>query len=406
MRIAVIGAGGAGMTAAYYLAAKHDVVLLEKQAVAGGSVRTVNRNVCNSSVARDVYLDNGVIEFHVAHSPTLIALMAELEIPLERFIGGSSSLYRIDGRSFHMPGGIRRFPGMISRIQNRFRLAWLMRYILPIIVRLKHAGDDAVVGDVLGQDGMSNWLRMLVMYGYSMPFNEIDDFPATLAAQTLKQGSLGTRWLRIPGGVYTYMERILKVRGERIELRTSQADVQVSKNDTGLIVQASGQTEAFDRVVIATPPDQVLSIIEKPGPLEKELFSVWEPNIITTVIHRDTSIYDRWEIPAYMEFDVFEKDEGRDAGYNAYLNRLSGLPENSGSSYFLAFNLEDRIDPSLIVDRQVHHTPRYTRQSYATQNGIKALSGTDGIYFAGAYLNNGLHEGAVKSGFTVSQEMV
>ena len=100
-------------------------------------------------------------------------------------------------------------------------------------------------------------------------------------------------------------------------------------------------------------------------------------------------------------FGVFEKNGGKDAGYNAWLNRLCDIPATLGVDYFLAYNMEDRIDPSKIIDRQQHHTPLYTAKAIGTVDHIKADNGRNNTWHAGAYLANGLHEGAIQSALAV-----
>jgi len=100
---------------------------------------------------------------------------------------------------------------------------------------------------------------------------------------------------------------------------------------------------------------------------------------------------------------VFNKNGGTDAGYNAYLNRLSGLSDKYPPHYFLSFNLEDWIDESKIIHRQQHHTPLYNGKGYATLAGIRKINGNNHTFFAGAYLENSLHEGVIESGFKASK---
>ena len=80
---------------------------------------------------------------------------------------------------------------------------------------------------------------------------------------------------------------------------------------------------------------------------------------------------------------------------------MCGLPDGHNTNYFLAFNLEDRIDPQKILDRQRHHTPRYTARAARYIDEIKAGNGRNNTYHAGAYLYNGLHEGAIQSALAI-----
>lgn len=404
MHVVVIGAGAAGMASAHYLAKTHQVTLLESQAILGGNVRTLNRNVESKTLPEDIFLDNGVIEFHRKHSPGLSALVDELGLELRQFEGGSTGLYLEGGKSFHMPGAIREQKcSALKKGLQYLRLAWLMRYLLPIAVRMSRCrpGTGTSVADFLGNDEMSRWMKMLLMYGYSIPYANIDRFPAPLAVRTLRKGGIGTQWVGLVGGAYRYMEEIISRAGDRLRVKTGQTISAVTRVQNGVIVECSDEVLQADRVVFATPPDQVLPLLADADSQEKIWFAPWQANYAETIIHTDESIYADWPLHSYSEFDVFEKNGGADAGYNAYLNRLCGLPRDHGSHYFLAYNLDDRIDPEKILDRQRHHTPFYTAQAVAFVEQIKKDNGRNNTCHAGAYLYNGLHEGAIQSALAI-----
>ncbi|MEH6634556.1 MAG: hypothetical protein V7700_03510, partial [Halioglobus sp.] len=175
----------------------------------------------------------------------------------------------------------------------------------------------------------------------------------------------------------------------------------ISRSNNGVEVQCGDLALQADKIVIATPPAQVLQSLRDPNPHEASVFANWHENRATTVIHTDTDLYNAWGKPGYTEFDVFAKAGGNDAGYNAYLNRLCGLPEDHHTHYFLAYNLADRINPAKILHTQHHCTPLYTSDAYCSIDAIKAHNGSNNTYFAGAYLYNGLHEGAAQSALSI-----
>jgi predicted NAD/FAD-binding protein len=406
MNIVIIGAGAAGMTCAHYLAAKNRVTVLERRPVPGGNICTLNRNISTNQLPEGVFVDNGVIEFHREHSHALRTLMGELGLELTVIAGGSTGLYLEDGRSFHMPGAIRdqQLP-LHKRLRRYGSLAWCMRHLLPIGLKIMRHRSDPVanVGHILGQNLMSDWMKMLLMYGYSIPYQQIDQFPARLAIPTLLQGSPGTQWVRLNGGVYRYIEAIIERAGSQLDLRTGETVRSVARNSDRVLVECDSGVIEADKVIFATPPDQVLELLADADENERSWFSPWRANHIETLIHTDSSLYEPWNITAFSEFDLFEKEGGKEAGYNAWLNRLCDIEENSGVDYFLAYNLEDRINPAKIIDRQKHHTPLYTAQAMQSVDRIKAANGRNNTWHAGAYLANGLHEGAIQSAQAVKK---
>ena len=76
MKIAVIGSGISGLSAAYFLAQKHEVVLLEQDGRVGGHTNTIAINTPSGPGA----VDTGWIVYNGINYPNLTALFKELEV--------------------------------------------------------------------------------------------------------------------------------------------------------------------------------------------------------------------------------------------------------------------------------------------------------------------------------------
>ena len=110
-------------------------------------------------------------------------------------------------------------------------------------------------------------------------------------------------------------------------------------------------------------------------------------------------MYDRFNIKQPSEFDFFQTESRW--GYNGFLNQLCG--SLSPEHYFLSYQLEELIAPDRIIHREKHHTPMYTTQSFQYRDEIVDTNGEHNTYHAGAYLGDGLHEGAITSAFRVAK---
>ena len=116
-------------------------------------------------------------------------------------------------------------------------------------------------------------------------------------------------------------------------------------------------------------------------------------------MHRDRTLYELYGIQQGAEFDFFQTDTSW--GYNACLNQMCNVSSNQ--FYGLAFHLQDRIDPEEIIHIQRHHTPFYTVAALQHRPEVIATNGENHTYHVGAYLGDGLHEGAVTSAMAVAQ---
>lgn len=406
MKIAIIGGGAAGLTTAYFLDKQHSVTVFEKQPILGGNVRTLGKNVPIDTLPSDVNIDNGVIEFQRENFVNFHKLLEELDVPNEKLLyGGSSTLFLANGQYILGPGAVR---ATNTNWLGRAREFGKLLRVFPDYRRLQQQAN--VPSEMLRDQPTANflqddkhwhvWQKMLLMYAYSIPYRQIGDFPAEIALPILGQSGLGTPWTRIIGGVYTYMEKILAALRGEVHINVTIRSIR--RSNAGVdITFASGELAQFDKVVFATPPDQVLALLDDPSEEERIRFAAWRPNHATTVIHTDMSIYQPYGVTVFNEFDVFQKDNG-DAGYNGYLNRLCGLPK-SAPRYNLAYNLADRIQPDQIIQTQQHHTPLYTTEALRHRTAVIATNGTNHTYHAGAWLDNGLHEGAINSALAVKR---
>ncbi len=400
MRIAIIGGGASGMVTAYLLDQQgHDVTVFEKQPMLGGHIRTLNKNVMPNHSDCDQVLENGVLEFPSAFH-NFLALMQQLNVELEPVDIGSG-LFFSDGHHILSGAMIRRNFRGLQRLVEYLRLDTLYARSAGFWVRMQFPKMrdfyDQSMGQRLGQDCDRNtWLKLLTMYSYSTPYDQIDDFPAELAIPALRQ-YIFVKWFRIHGGVYTYIEKILEQFRGKIVLNALVKTI--TRPSDGITLELPDGQQTFDKVVFATPPDQVIPLLADPTPAETRRFQPWQPNYARTFLHADTSMYTPYGIAQPSEFDFFKTDQGW--GYNAFLNQLCDI--KSGQCYSLAFNLASLIEKDKIIHIQEHHTPLYTTESFHYRDEIVETNGENNTYHAGAYLGDGLHEGAVTSAIRVVQ---
>ena len=401
MKIAIIGGGASGMVTAYLLDKKgHQVTVFEKQPILGGHIRTLNKNIKPNQSDCNQFLEGGVLEFPCAFHHFL-ELMTDLKVELEPVAVGSALLLK-DGRHFLSALTIQKNFKGIQRVIEYLKLNTLYARAAGLWVKTRstqvHNLYNQPMSQYLNRECIRNsWLKLLTMYSYSMPFNLIDNFPTEMAIPALRD-YVFVNWVRIKGGVYSYIEKILERFTGEILLNVEVAKISRQPNSVKIGL-SDGVTQLFDKVVFATPPDQVMKLLSDPTNEEIQRFSAWQKNQAKTVIHTDTSMYARHGIKQSSEFDFFQTDNGW--GYNAYLNQLCGI--SSSIQYSLAFNLDGLIAKDKILHIQEHHTPLYTVESFRYRNEVIITNGENNTYHAGAYLGDGLHEGAIASAIRVAQ---
>ena len=98
MKIAVIGAGIAGLGAAWALSKRHDVTLFEQETRAGGHANTQEIHISGKPVA----VDTGFIVYNTLNYPHLTRLFEALDVPSNE--SDMSFSVSLDGGRWEMAG--------------------------------------------------------------------------------------------------------------------------------------------------------------------------------------------------------------------------------------------------------------------------------------------------------------
>lgn len=405
MKIAIIGGGASGMLLAHLLNSKHDITIFEKESILGGNIRTLNKNVKHVALHNDIIIDNGVIEFAHNQFPTFFKIMANLGVFLSSF-PGNGALYLQNGDYYLGRNLIKtKVKGFLDQSKEYLKLISLFPdlLLLHLKVKLKLGRiEEYTTGELFNRRILHCWMRSLAMYAHSVPYKDIDQYyPAELCMSLFKTYAFGTKWYTIHTGIYTYIEKILESFKGKIILNSKIQAVTRNENKVQILM-TNGDNLIFDKIVFASTPEQVLKLLKDPTSDEKKRFGGWKSHRIKTIIHTDNSLYAQYPLKYYSEFDIFESSKG-DFGYNGYMNRIASL--DSKIPYFMGYNIEKLISSKKILHKQIHTTPFYTVEAMKYRKEIKNTNGENNTYYAGAYLYDGLHEGAAISATEVARIM-
>lgn len=408
MRIAIIGAGASGLVTAWLLQQRFEVEVFEKSFIPGGHVRTLNRNVPCPEMPANVCIENGVLGFHRQSYPHFFRLMEKLQVPLLDdkpkaclYIGRSE--YPVTPktllRSITAFNLLRKIKEIVKLLQmnNAYK-----RFEASLEQLIVDTPPEAPTGPLLSPNTeMKAFQRAMLMLSFSTPIEHVDALPAGLTLPFLAALKYPD-WSYVKGGVYHYLEILLNDFRGVVHLNASINHVSRSPQNVELHL-ADGQVRVFDKVVFATSPGKLLDLIQNPSEAEQRCFAPWHDRSFETIAHTDRSVYNGFDIVKRTPMDFFVNQKTQEAGYNTSMNQSYGLPESPG--YAFAYHLEDRIDSRNVLDRQEHVVPVYTGEAFATRPEIKGIQGENQCYYVGAWLGNGLHEGAVSSAVEVAVKL-
>ncbi|MCC6811475.1 MAG: FAD-dependent oxidoreductase [Deltaproteobacteria bacterium] len=408
-RIAIIGGGVAGLTAAYLLHRRYDVALFERQSRLGGNAYTLHTDDGHS-------VDIAVAAFGRAGYKQFYRLLDELGVDTCACAGSLMSFHDLDARDglYMTPAwsGLRRQRFDILRPHKLGTFFELARRISDA-VRRERAGelDGMTVANALDRVGaLSPSARAVALSVFcllsSMSGAEVLAAPASFFFRKIAKHNdvVSPRALysvrAVVGRTQRYVAALAAPFLDRITLNASIAKV-LRARDGVTITFADGQTQGFDHVVFACNADQALRLLAAPTPLERELLGAWRYKDGRVVVHRDHSAFPADElIQAYTFLYRHLRDGGFETSVNGSLRHEPGVAKTCDliSSQHPNFP----IDPTRIVLDTVLRTPIFDFAGCATQRRLPMLNGRERSYYCGSHFGFGLHEDAVRSAIEVA----
>lgn len=417
-RIAVVGSGVAGLTAAYVASRTAHVTLYEADDRLGGHADTHDVPETVDGVERTLHIDTGFIVHNPRTYPVMLRLFAELGVATQP--SEMSMSIKDDDSALEWAGALGRrglFPTS-ANVRNPRYLAMLPE--IPLFHRRAKAllsveSDTRTLREFLA-DGhftayfVRHFMEPLVACVWSCEPEVSLDYPARYLFRFLEHhGMLGIfgspQWRTVSDGSRSYVRRI----GSSLqEVRLGAKVTSVLETASGVeITDGSGEVATYDAVVIATHPSQALSMLAEPTALQRDVLAAMPYSPNTAILHTDTSLlptatdaWASWNFRRPGEAVERPTDQGVIVTYD--LTRLQRL--DTSTHYLVTLGGADLIDPATVIDRMEYEHPLYNPVSVAAQARLPEID-SDRVVFAGAYHGWGFHEDGARSGLAAATRL-
>jgi predicted NAD/FAD-binding protein len=410
-RIAIIGGGISGLSAAYLLAPHHAVTLFEAAPKLGGHARTImaGRN-------GDQAVDTGFIVFNYANYPHLTRMFQDLDVPIKK----SNMTFGASINNGEIEYGVQDLRALLAQPRNLLRPGFyrMIRDILKFNSKAETTtiDDTTTIGDLVDHLGLGVWFQnyyLMPLCGaiWSTPPSQIRSFPARALLQFFRNHALLStsgqhQWWTVDGGSIEYVQRLeYYLRGRGVIIHTKTPVQNVSRiHGKNIIHSEGGPHEPFDHVVFACHSDQALRLLQSPTDAEKAALSAIRFQDNEMVLHSDTAQMPRRR-SAWSSW-VYKVDTHRPQpaiGVTYWMNRLQNIPESD--PLFVSLNPADPVPEHLIYDKKTFRHPVFDEPALAAQKQLREINGQNNTWFAGAYTRHGFHEDGFASAARIVRQM-
>ena len=402
MRIAIIGSGISGLTAAYLLNHDHEITLYEANDHIGGHTHTHDIEIEGKIWA----VDSGFIVYNERTYPNFIRILDELGVERKPTRMGFS----VKSVSNDLEYAGHSLDGLFSQRRNLIRPSfWRM---IKSILRFKKESEeqlnelplDMTIGSFLEKNHYpSEFIEHFIIpmgaaIWSTMP-NMMTEIPAVFFIRFFQNhGILAIKdkptWWVIDGGSKNYVKKMTAGFIDRIMVSTPVK--RVKRNDSIEIIAGSPQhMTRFDAVVFACHSDQALALLADPSYAENEILRAITYQKNDVLLHTDHSVLPTrrkaWSSWNYQ----LDSDPERPVALTYNMNILQGL--ESSVTFCVTLNDPEAVSPDRIIKEITYHHPLITVESISAQKRKNEISGVNNTYYCGAYWHNGFHEDGVVS---------
>ena len=408
MKIAVIGSGISGLSAAYFLSKRHKVDLFEKDDHFGGHSYTVDVEYEKN---KKISVDVGFIVFNHQTYPNLINFFKENEIEIEK----SNMSFSVSVKDTSIEYCGNGLNGIFANKKNLFNIKFLKMFldIMSFYKKssnLKNLDTKETLGNYLKKQKLSKFfidyhLIPMVSAIWSMPPQESSTMPLKFFLNFFQNHGLfklknRPQWYTVKNRSRTYVNKILsKISGEYYK----NYKINKIKRETNSIkIYYGDHSEFFDyeKIVLAIHADDALSLIDNPLKGENEILSNFNYKKNIAILHTDENVMPKnKKIWSSWNSKIDSKNINKNS-VTYWLNLLQNL--NINKNIFLTLNPFIKIDEKKIIKKIDFTHPYYNQETLVNQKKLNLIQNKKNILFCGSYFGYGFHEDGIKS----SLEMV
>ena len=408
MKIAIIGSGISGLSSALLLSQKHNITLFECNNRFGGHANTVEimhkENV--------IPVDTGFIVYNKLNYPNLVSFFDFLKV---KTIDSDMS-FAVSARDGQLEysGSMK---GIFAQKKNFFNLKFykmLKDIFIFFVFGYRYAfqfKENESLGEYVkrckfSKEFVNDHLIPMSSAIWSCPEKEILNFPAKTLLTFFKNHQLinfifRPKWRTVKGGSKQYVNKVIEKLSSDAKNRlilNSKIKSVYCKNDK-IEIKFEESTEIFDKVIMATHPDQTIKLIKNLDEQSTDILRKFKYQKNIVYLHSDSSLMPKnkktWSSWNYISSKREEK-----SSVTYWMNLLQKI--NNSLNVFVSLNPYITPIKSLTYKKIIYEHPIFNTQTNEAQKKMTEIQGKNNIFYAGAWLRYGFHEDGIMSAVNIS----
>ena len=401
MKVAVIGSGISGLSAAYYLSKKYKVDLFEKEDRFGGHSHTIDIQLDENK--NKILADIGFIVFNKKTYPNLINFFKEIEVDIEKS-DMSLSFMTKDINLEYCGKGLK---GIFSYKKNLFNFNFFKMF-LEILKFYKKSSklnefDESIsLGEYLIKEKHSEYfinyhLIPMVSAIWSMPPYDAKKMPIKFFMKFFQNHGLFNlskrpQWYTVKNRSRQYVNKVIeKISGEHFKNYKIEKIKRIS-NFVRIFYGSENEYFDYDKVVIATHADEAKKMIEDKSEEESKVLGSFQYKKNLAIIHSDEIVMPQKRFN-WSAWNTSISKENSSVTY--WLNLLQNFKINK--NIFLTLNPFEKINTDKIIKKVEFTHPYYDHNTLKNQKNLHLIQNKKNILFCGSYFGYGFHEDGIKS---------
>ena len=400
MKIAVIGSGISGLSAAYYLSKKFKVDLFEKNDQFGGHSYTYDIKKNNKTTSVDL----GFIVFNELTYPNLLNFFKELDVTYEK----SDMSFGVSVQNTKIEYGGKGLKALFANKTNIINLRFL-NMIREIISFYKTAQlllnkdfKDETLGEYLDEINSSKYfinfhIIPMVAAIWSMPFSKAKNMPLKSFLNFFINHGLfklknRPQWFTVSNRSRFYVNKVLKkISGEHF--KNYKVD-KILRSEDNVRITVGNEHLDYDHVVLASHADQSLNMLNNPTSEERRILGKFKYVSNIAVLHTDEKLMPKNKL-AWSSWNSISKKDLSETCVTYWLNKLQNL--DCEENYFLTLNPVQKIEDDRIIKNVNFTHPYFNKETEKLQQDLFSLQGKKRTWYCGSYFGYGFHEDGLKS---------